>query len=388
MKKIFEAFSSLEIRDMTIRMKRREKIIAIILLVAMCLSMVPYQALAKTDYESSTIEQVEEINDEHVYNVDVDPKDIPIISEDISKRTANEKHFRKADGSYEVAIYDTNVHYKDGYEWKDIDNSLVSTTKDGSYHNRANQFDINFPKDISKQDIKVTMDEYQVSWKLVGSKASTLVKDDSEKIKTSELDLRELINISKQVKYSEVIKGVDLVYNLNGTKIKEEIVLDAYQSGLSFNFEYNLKGLSFEQTDENIVLVNEINEIVFVFDPLLMFDDKGNESSDIEYKIEETGKNTYIFSVIPNDAWLQDAAYPVTIDPTIDSSSGMGIFDTYISECYPSSYYSSTKMVIGDDGSNGEFRGLLYFSLPSELEDQMITYASLGFVKQSVTEDA
>ncbi len=109
MKKMFKAFDSYEIRSMVKRMERREKIIAIILLFAMILSMIPYQVFAKTEDVSHQESEVSQ--EEHTYSYDVASKDIPIVAKDTSKRTINEKHFRKEDGTYEVAIYDGAVHY-------------------------------------------------------------------------------------------------------------------------------------------------------------------------------------------------------------------------------------------------------------------------------------
>jgi hypothetical protein len=52
-------------------------------------------------------------------------KESPIVSEDIGRRTAFQKVYRLEDGTSLAAVYPEAVHYEDGGEWKDIDNSLL-----------------------------------------------------------------------------------------------------------------------------------------------------------------------------------------------------------------------------------------------------------------------
>ncbi len=386
MKRMFTPFSSDEVRNMTIRMKHREKFMAILLLIAMFLSLVPYQAIAEEFSDTKPVtEEITEVDDQ-VYNLDVDASDIPVISEDTSKRQLNEKHFRKQDGSYEVAIYDSAVHYKDGDDWIDIDNRLDYDTKTKTYNNKSNQFDIQFPKNITKSDVKLSMGKYDISWHLLGSKSSEVLVA-SEKMKVNEQDLRELINISQEVTYKNIMQDIDLVYTLEGSKIKEDIIVNKYQEDLSFEFEYKVKGLSFIEVDGQLVLVNEEGEAIFSFDPFVMYDNLDNYSSDITYEIKEISNNKYSFKVIPDENWLMNASYPVRIDPSLNSTTtSMSIFDTYISEANPDAKnYNLSYMYVSGTTSTTEYRGLLYFTLPTEVMDQTITYAKLGFDKHTTT---
>lgn len=53
---------------------------------------------------------------------------VHIVEEDISKRTANTKTYRRSDGSYTAAVYPYAVHYEEDGTYKDIDNSLTLQT--------------------------------------------------------------------------------------------------------------------------------------------------------------------------------------------------------------------------------------------------------------------
>ncbi|MFA6801006.1 MAG: RHS repeat-associated core domain-containing protein [Acholeplasmataceae bacterium] len=389
MKKFLKAFDTNEIRSMTHRLERREKAIAIIILCAMFLSLIPYEALSATTnnvYEEE-VQEVSELDEElNIYDYGISKQDIPIVGEDQTKRTENEKHFLKEDGSFEVVLYNGAVHYKKDNEWLDIDNSISYNSKTKMYENTANKYNLKFPKDISKQNISLSMNEYEVDWNYMRADSSSINIGEKAK-KVNEKDLTELINISQKVTYSNINKDVDLIYNVDGSKIKEEIIVNSFQENLVFEFEYKLKNLFFDQTDENLVLVNQNHEIVFIFDPFVMIDDQQTESSNIEYYYEEIGKDTYKLTIIPDKQWLQDANYPVVIDPTIDSSTtSMSIYDTYISESSPdSTYYSSNYMYLSGTSSTTEYKGLIYFYLPSTIMDQTITYASMKFTKSTVT---
>ena len=371
-------FKGLDPHEVIVRTRRilsMQRAIATVVLIAMLLSMVPFQAFGSTD-EIASNDLVETQTQEKINNYDVAKKDIPIVAEDISKRSESEKHFRKQDGSYEVVLYDGAVHYKDGDEWKDIDNSLDYDKDTRSYKNKANQFDIKFPKDISSQEIKLKMADYEIDWQLIGSQSSLASVKDKEK--TTSEDIRELVYINEEVIYIDVLEDIDLSYTLSGSKIKETFIVDSYKENISFQFEYTLKNLSFLETDEGIVLVNNEGIAVFTLDSLIMFDDQENGSTDIELTIEQTKKDTYFLTITPDNDWLKQASYPVRIDPTIDSlTTNISIHDTFITDQNISGiYYNYSLMHVGYTYALYEYRSLLSFEMP-EISNQTITYAHL-----------
>ena len=71
-----------------------------------------------------------------------------------------------------------------------------------------------------------------------------------------------------------------------------------------------------------------------------MTDAAGNYSTDISVSLEGGG-GSYTVTYAPNDAWMQTASYPVTIDPTgsyfNDLATGIG--DVYVSSANPGKHY-------------------------------------------------
>jgi len=113
---------------------------------------------------------------------------------------------------------------------------------------------------------------------------------------------------------------------------------------------------------------------------LYMYDYRETISEAVKMTVTETEKGVYQITIIPDDAWLQAATYPVTIDPTINSTlQSMTISDTYVSEYTPSlpNNYSQNSFMISGLYSYCEHEGLLSFELPTFLSGMKITYATL-----------
>ena len=93
---------------------------------------------------------------------EIDRSQVPIVEEMVERRTANEKHFRKLDGSYEVVLYNQPVHYLENNEWKDINNSFIDSGD--SFENIANSFKVKLPKNIhDAKGVNIQLNNYEIS---------------------------------------------------------------------------------------------------------------------------------------------------------------------------------------------------------------------------------
>lgn len=124
-----------------------------IVCVMLCLFMIAGSIIPKNNmivHSLGTVEENISLNSDKKLNYPTttdsgfDASQVTIENEIISERTANTKTFKKLDGSYEVAIYNDVIHYFEGGQWKEIDNSLI---EDGdSFETTANSFKLKFPK--------------------------------------------------------------------------------------------------------------------------------------------------------------------------------------------------------------------------------------------------
>lgn len=169
-------------------------------------------------------------------DVDFDIAETHIVNEIVSERTANSKTFLRADGTYEVAVYDTNVHYNVNGVWKEINNSLSET--ENEYAIKDNSFKLKFPKTIKdNKNIKLSIDDYSINWNVHEIQSSNAECSDS--IEKSS-NIKELTNINQAVVYPNIQDGVDIEYIVSGNEVKENIILNEYKKNYSITFEYKV----------------------------------------------------------------------------------------------------------------------------------------------------
>ncbi len=320
---------------------------------------------------------------------DFDPSEVAITSEETDKRTATTKTFKKLDGTLETALYEQSIHYYDNGAWKQIDNSLNDLGQE--LENKENSFKLKFPKTIDdNKTIKFTENGYGIDWSILGINTSPIIYDDSVLTPNS---IRELININRTVMYEDIFPGVDIEYVLFGDQLKENIILEQYVENFSLTFEYKLKDLTLiKDINGKYVFVNDLNEVVYQFTDLFMFDNNLDYSEDILLSVTELGNKTYEVTLTPSNEWLKNALYPVVIDPvfedpsdgedpdlTVDPDTGLpynnpSIQDKEVSnnEVIENSYYQR----VGRYNSNN-YKTYIEVDFSSIPDDTIITYTHL-----------
>ncbi len=145
---------------------KSQKLLAAILCFATLFGAFAQPVFAIIDSQRKEEEIVEVPSDDVTSETTYLPaEDVPIVSEDIAKRTAYEKHFRKMDGTYEVSIYEEAVHYLKDNKWEDINNSLQVNRRSNQITNKANQFQVSFPEKLTEKSfITMDSDAYRIGW--------------------------------------------------------------------------------------------------------------------------------------------------------------------------------------------------------------------------------
>lgn len=195
---------------------------------------------------------------------------------------------------------------------------------------------------------------------------------------TSQKDqLRNLDKLSAKGKYINAFDGVDLEYILLPEQIKENIILSKYIEDANFVFSLNMENLKAEQTEDgSIVFYNSsTGKEVFLINNLYMEDSNGGYSDGVKVELMQKGSTTQIV-VTPDNEWLKNAAYPVTIDPTITTKDYVAadIQDSYVSEGYPTTNYNTSTRLKAGEGSSSltNYSFLKFNSLPTLNSDHMI----------------
>lgn len=313
-----------------------------------------------------------------------------IIGELEEKRTLNEKHFLLEDGSILATIYPSNVHYKKEDKLVEINNQLLETedkeektNENQILENQENEFKIKFAKKSNKNKLaSLTIGNQKIKWSLQNSnKVEGKVQNQEEKTNKTKL-----ANITSGIMYENILTNVDLEYNLISNQVKENIILkDKTASNTNLTFDYDVGNLKMEQLENGQIVISEktSEKVILVLDTPYMFDSQGNMSSDISIQLKEEKNKKYTLKLEPNKEWLEaeDRIYPVTIDPTVQTSINRSdIQDTYIFNG-DTGYPDRGKAHILRIGSNNKMknptRSLVKFTLPSIAAGDQVIAAML-----------
>jgi len=357
-----------------------KKIFTVMMCVFMvAASVIPQNTKKVYALDNSMFEDSEYVDDTIDYptttDIDFDISSIDLSTEVVSERTADTKTFRRVDGTYVLAVYDSNVHYNDNGEWIEIDNSLTQDSETDSVMNKSNKFKIKFPNSIDdNKKFKLTLGDYEIDWSVDSIEKTDISYEVAESTAES---MKDLDGINQSVLYENIQTNVDLEYILNGTTLKENIVLEKYIENFSMSFTYNLKNLSLvEESDGNYVFVNESNEIVMSFDSLYMIDNNGDISEDVQIFVLELKKDEYQIVVTPNDDFLCNASYPVAIDPSLSFDNGTSMIqDKYV---WHSNSSNNNYLKVGlYDYFSYYYRSYMEFDLTVLPDDIKVDYAHL-----------
>lgn len=108
------------------------RVLSVILIFALIVQIFPMTAFAESlndGYvpDETLLEETAENTDETEVSENENSEEIPpeIVSEDVSKREENVKHFRLSNGENIAVMYEEPIHYlNDNNEWVDYDNSF------------------------------------------------------------------------------------------------------------------------------------------------------------------------------------------------------------------------------------------------------------------------
>ncbi|MCI8444805.1 MAG: hypothetical protein HFG15_00045 [Bacilli bacterium] len=298
-----------------------------------------------------------------------------ITKELVERRTENQKYFLMSDNSITVATYPEMVHQEVNGAFTEINNTMVSDGDD--YKLKNNRLDYKFSKKASEQKIlTVTTHGQQINWGLVGAKnvKSELSNPDFRlKSLSKEEQKLSIDHLTNQVRYSQILPEIDLVYDVTPASIKENIILKSKKAlEQQLVFSLRVKKSNYEQPDPRTIVFKDqkTNQEIYRITAPYLYDANLEYSDALTLKIAEEHNRYLVTLDLPED-WLRDPkrAYPVTIDPSIITSQDYNkIADTYI---YPEDANNHTKgaahvIRVGNNhlGNGGSFRGLVKFTLP------------------------
>ena len=148
-----------------------------ILTLALLISCVPNQVYAMDGVAPTDLL---EATNTAVLQSDTAPDDTlstaRIVAEDASRRGEFYKEYVMNNGLRYATVYPSAIHYEEGGQWKDIDNTLVAAISGGKsvYQNKAGAWNVRFPQSLSGSDmIGITKDGFTVQFGMAGEMRSS-----------------------------------------------------------------------------------------------------------------------------------------------------------------------------------------------------------------------
>ena len=278
------------------------------------------------------------------------------------KRKPREKHFLREDGTFKAIVYNEDIHFLKNGKYEEIDNSIIEE-KD-FYTNKNNSYKVKFDKNAKKNLMEIEKDGYYLKIKLNNNKFNKF------EVKKQEL------------KYIDILDNIDIDYKVMNNKIKEGLILkdkSCIDKKILFDVDTNLDLILKE--DRSIIALKN-NKEYFKIDAPFMIDSKNKENFNVCYKLDKKNKG-YVLELELDNEWLQEATFPVIVDPTItNSSEGNTVYDTYI---FPGDTNVNRNvhdyLKIGVERVNGvdvPNRALIKFDLPELSTGDQIIRADLA----------
>ena len=257
------------------------------------------------------------------------------------------------DGKYSISNFGIPVKYinRTG-EIKFIDNSFKeldiseSVSDNYDYKNKSNVFDVEYSKN-PMNGVRISHNNYEIKMSLFEEptdiEITAEIKKDSTPSEAEAFKYNNAFGKNTYINYYNTING-----------IKEDIILEKNINQNKFDFFVNADNtipvLSEDSTIVNFVDANNMDNVIYVMEPLFAFDsfanseqdkilidkseEKGLESQntddektyadnhvtyDCHYEIETLETGGYKITIVVSEEWLNhpETVYPVTIDPSI-----------------------------------------------------------------------
>ena len=350
------------------------------------------------------------------------------------KRTAHQKVYDLGRGVYQFVVFPEMVHYQnESGQWQDIDNTLVPKKENGHTRmiNRHNTVTVSLAAEADADElVRLTNRKGQsIAWKVEGAntRLAATVSTETEKLYAKAAAVLEKVNAQKALlntaaaeeaddtadsrqtdeaaameealeavdydaqrkhprtlescmRYDEILPGVDMVCHVHSAQFKDEFILKIPEAASQIALPLQAtSGLTWYDKQDGTILAMEGDQIAFTLPPAFATDANGQEGS-VTARLTQTGGETRLILSVDR-AWLDQAAYPVTIDPIVNTESDSGAFeDNYVSLLSPNTVINdaANKLRVSNTDASGKCRSFIKVAQLPEISSAFtITKATL-----------
>ncbi len=350
--------------------------LSLILVITMLVTGLNLDMMSESIYAAQKTESTED-----------NPKDeVTVVKELANERTENSNTYLMSDGSKRLEIYNGNIRYLQNGKMVDYDSSLTEISKrdrtrlkkiaDDTESKQINKYEYVNTQGDTKQyfaeslndetPIILTKDNYSIRFVPSVDSSSNKIDDNNEQnIKFSGID-----NNENKISYENKNKKIDYEYYSLNNGVKEEIVLHEKPSTNIFEFKYELKNLKLVK-DKNVNIIDIVDEktseeVAYIYAPNIIEQDGIPSYDNIEYNVIANSDGSYSLRIEVNRKYLEQASYPITIDPTLvwRDSSEVLLRETFKCGGATTSVIDSSKTFMISTLSGG-YESQVYIKFPN-----------------------
>lgn len=247
--------------------------------------------------------------------------------EDISKRTADAKHFKNKDGSYTALIGAGAMHYQKNGKWEDIDTKIKrNNSQDFPYANTSNLMESHFGASSNKGIISKTKEgevkEFlngKMYWEANGNAVNT----------QEAADVKATIDGDK-IYYHNLFGKISAEYIVNVGQRKLNYIIPNKESlgNIPLNAEYLVfseeivlpKSWSHKFTENGIVIKESNGKEIYLYEKPYSTDAENKLTRDKNTLFEiSSSDNILTIKTKVKTSWLlsNERIFPVKVDPTV-----------------------------------------------------------------------
>lgn len=285
------------------------------------------------------------------------------VKELLSRRTEHGKTRLRDDGKFETEIYMRPVHFRDSAgRLREFILDLLPDNAQPGFHRavKSAPFKLNIGQTL-KVPQRFETDKGVLLISTVNSNAS-LVKIEGNK-----------------AFYPNAWTNVDLIRTVFEEGVKTDIILKTPSARRVFDFAITVTNATPFLENGEIVYRDVAGNILFKHPKGWMQDANGEVSYGVNYELL-TQPGQQILRISLDEEWLNQAAYPVTIDPTVTTiqpDAAVGI-DSFVQSYSPDANYGTNSDLQIGKSSTAIIRSLIKFNISSIPASAVVSSANLS----------
>ena len=193
-----------------------------------------------------------------------------------------------------------------------------------------------------------------------------------------------LDHLHGEVAYNGIFAGVDLRCKLD-RGFKDELIFGEKESVRPITFLLESEGRQMELNEQNMLIVkDEQGKAVFRLQAPFMLD-ADEQHGEVAVQLLARDNGMYAMTYIPDSTFIENAVFPVVLDPAIESVRGeTGIEDTYVKEGSSTLNHTADQVWVCNNSSYGKRYGYMrVVDLPKIDANHFITGAFLNLKNYS-----